>query len=82
MFIKIANLRDGEYFYEFNEPVEEIELENPFCNNFTAALKLSKIHNQLILDAEISANANFECDRCAALFNEEVRSKVQDGLFV
>ena len=75
MFIKISNLRDGEYFYEFNEPVEEIELENPFYNNFTAAVKLSKVHNQLILDAKLSANANFEYDRCAALFNMDVKTK-------
>ncbi len=74
MFIKISNLRDGEYFYQFNEPVEEIELEIPFYNNFSAAVKLSKIHNQIILDAELSANANFECDRCASLFSKEVKA--------
>ncbi|MFZ0452314.1 MAG: DUF177 domain-containing protein [Ignavibacteriaceae bacterium] len=74
MFIKISNLRDGEYFYQFNEPVEEIELENPFNSNFTAAVKLSKVHNQLVLDAELSAHANFECDRCAARFDKAVKA--------
>ena len=74
MFIKISNLRDGEYFYQFNEPVEEIELENPFYNNFTAAVKLSKVHNQLVLDAELSAHANFECDRCATVFDKPVNT--------
>ena len=74
MFIKISNLRDGEYFFQFNEPVEEIELENPFYNNFTAAVKLSKVHNQLVLDAELSAHANFECDRCATVFDKPVNT--------
>jgi DUF177 domain-containing protein len=74
MFIKISNLRDGEYYYQFNEPVNEIELENPFYDNFTASVKLSKVHNQIILDAELSANANFECDRCASLFNKTVKA--------
>ena len=74
MFIKISNLRDGEYLYQFNEPIEEIELENPFYNNFTASVKLSKVHNQIVLDAELSANANFECDRCANRFNLEVKA--------
>lgn len=74
MFIKISNLRDGEYLYQFNEPVEEIELENPFYNNFTATVKLSKVYNHLVLDAELSANANFECDRCANWFNQEVKA--------
>ena len=75
MFIKISNLRDGEYFYTFNESVEEIELELPFYDKFTASVKLSKVHNQVIVDAELSANANFECDRCAALFNMDVKTK-------
>ncbi|MEJ2616908.1 MAG: DUF177 domain-containing protein [Ignavibacteriaceae bacterium] len=74
MFIKISNLRDGEYVYQFNEPVEEIELENPFYNNFTAAVKLSKVNNQLVLDAELSAHANFECDRCAVRFDMPVNA--------
>ena len=74
MFIKISNLRDGEYFYTFNEPIEEIELELPFYDNFTASVKVSKVHNQLILDAELSANANFECDRCASFYKKEVKA--------
>ncbi len=74
MFIKISNLRDGEYSYTFNEPIEEIELELPFYDNFTASVKVSKVHNQLILDAELSVNANFECDRCASLYKKEVKA--------
>jgi DUF177 domain-containing protein len=75
MFIKISNLRDGEYLYKFNEPVEEIGLENPFYNNFKASVKLSKIHNQIILDAELSAYADLECDRCTSLYKKEIKSK-------
>ena len=74
MFIKISNLRDGEYFYTFNESVKEIELELPFYDKFAASVKLSKIHNQVIIDAELSANVNFECDRCASLFKREVKA--------
>ena len=74
MFIKISNLREGDYYYKFNEPVEEIELELPFYGKFEAAVRLSKIHNQLILDAELSAYADFECDRCASLFKKNVKA--------
>jgi uncharacterized protein len=74
MFIKISNLRDGEYTYTFNEPVDEIELEKPFYSNFKASVKLSKIHNQIILEAELSAEASFECDRCTAAFKKEVNT--------
>jgi uncharacterized protein len=69
MIIKIANLSEGVHEYNFNENIKSIGLDEPFFNNFSMNVRLVKAHNQIILHGDLSLNARFSCDRCAASFD-------------
>ncbi|MFO7446290.1 MAG: DUF177 domain-containing protein [Ignavibacteriaceae bacterium] len=75
MIIKIAGLSDGVHNFSFDEAIEEIGLKKPFFGNFHLDAELTKSHNQLVLSAEITLNAEFECDRCTANYESVVKSK-------
>lgn len=68
MIIKISNLLEGEHYFNFDENVQKLELEEPFFGNFSTDVKLTKLHNQIILDSHTKINARFECDRCGTEF--------------
>lgn len=74
MKIKISNLSEGIHPFSFNELVGEVGLEIPFFGMVAVNGELNKLHNQIILDANISVNANFECDRCNASYNTTIKS--------
>ena len=74
MIIKISNLSDGVHNFSFDEPVSLIGLSEPFFGNFRLDAELEKSHNQVILKAEISLNANFDCDRCNSNYNSVIYS--------
>jgi uncharacterized protein len=77
MFIKISNLRDGVHNYSFDEAVNQINLEEPFFGNYLADIELSKSNNQIILTADFTLNAHFECDRCSNDYNTELKTRFQ-----
>lgn len=66
VIIKIAGLSDGEYDFEFDEPVSKLALDDPFYGNFNVKIKLQKMVHQIFIDVSLCVNARFECDRCAA----------------
>lgn len=68
MIIKISNLLEGKHYFNFVENVQKLELEEPFFGNFSTDVKLTKLHNQIILDSHTKINARFECDRCGTEF--------------
>jgi uncharacterized protein len=72
MKIKISNLSDGTHYFRFSEPVNKIGLEPPFLGNVEVEVELKKAHNQLIVDSSVLVNAEFECDRCASVFNKQI----------
>jgi DUF177 domain-containing protein len=65
MIIKISNLSEGFHNYTFDEPVDSLELNEPFFGSVKAQVELTKSLNQIFLDVAIEANVDFECDRCA-----------------
>ena len=69
MNIKISNLSDGIHNYKFDEDVKGLGLDEPFVKNLHVNVQLNKSHNQIILDAELSVDANLSCDRCNKNFN-------------
>ncbi len=69
MNIKISNLSDGIHNYKFDEDVNGLGLDEPFVKNLHVNVQLNKSHNQIILDAELSVDANLSCDRCNKNFN-------------
>ena len=74
MIIKISNLSEGIHHLEFDENVKNIGIDEPFFGNVNVKVELSKLHNQIILQADISANASFICDRCTKDFNTVLSS--------
>jgi uncharacterized protein len=77
MYIKIANLSDGEHYFEFIEDVSKIGLTEPFYGALKADVKLTKSHSQIIIKAEFEVKAKFECDRCTAGFNTALNTSYQ-----
>ncbi|HKI79320.1 MAG TPA: DUF177 domain-containing protein [Ignavibacteriaceae bacterium] len=77
MIIKIANLSEGNHEIRFDESIENLGVEEPFHGNCKVDVELSKANNQIILKADLSLNANFECDRCGIEFGSPVNSKYQ-----
>jgi uncharacterized protein len=75
MIIKISGLKDGVHEFEFDRKIQELELSEPFFGNYLANITLTKSHSQILLDADISISASFECDRCGTQFNSKLVSK-------
>lgn len=69
VIIKIAGLSDGEYDFEFEEPVTKLDLEHPFYGNFNVKIRLQKMIHQVFIDACFTINAQLECDRCDVSYN-------------
>ncbi len=68
MKIKISNLSDGIHNFNFDEPAADVGLEEPFFGNISIDVELNKIHSQIVLNAKIRMQAEFECDRCTNNF--------------
>lgn len=77
MIIKISGLADGVYNYNFDEPVKEIGLDEPFFGNIKVDLELNKSNNQIVIKADLVVGAKFDCDRCTAEFSTELNSEYQ-----
>ncbi len=69
MKIKISNLSDGVHNFYFDEDVGELDLKEPFWGNCKVDVELNKLHNQIILNANLTLNAKFDCDRCNKNFD-------------
>ena len=69
MKIKISNLKDGVHYFNFDESIKDVNLKDPFFGNIKVEVELNKVHNQIVLSAELSVNANFDCDRCSNNFD-------------
>ena len=77
MIIKIANLSEGVHNLSFDEDVSEIGVSEPFYGTCKVDVKLSKSHSQIVLDAELNLDANYQCDRCGRIYKAKVKSSYQ-----
>ena len=77
MIIKISNLTDGEYNFDFEEKVKTIELEEPFYGSFKSNVKLNKLHDQVIIDVKSIFKVKFDCDRCGINYKNKLTSEYQ-----
>jgi uncharacterized protein len=77
MILKIAGLGDGVHHFEFDEAIREIGLEEPFFGNFKLDMELAKARNQVIINAGLELNANFECDRCSSQYHAVINTEFQ-----
>lgn len=72
--IKVSNLANGKYEFDFVGKVDDLDIPDPYVDNFNTNVVLDKFENQLIVDAETEIPANLICDRCAREFNSEIKS--------
>ena len=76
--IKVSNLSNGRYDYDFEGKASDLEIYEPYIGNFMANVVLSKFDNQIILDAETGIKANLICDRCANEFHSVIKSNFRN----
>jgi uncharacterized protein len=75
MIIKISGLRDGIHDFNFDDDISVLGLADPFFGNFITKISLNKSYNQIILTANVSLNANFDCDRCSSNYNRTLKNE-------
>lgn len=73
--IKVSNLTNGRYDYNFQGKANDLDIPGPYVGDFNTNVTLNKFDNQIILDAETGILANFICDRCARDFQSIVTNK-------
>jgi len=74
MILKIANLSEGIHELFFDGKPAEIGLPEPFVESYKLQLKMDKRHNQIVLDAALSLNTKFVCDRCLTDFVQPIET--------
>lgn len=77
MVIKISSLSEGSHNLEYEDKIDELELKEPFSGNYLAEVKLTKLHNRIILDIGLETKAFFDCDRCGVNYNSNLRNNFQ-----
>ncbi len=75
--IKVSNLANGRYDFDFEGKVSDLEISEPYVGNFNSNVSLNKFDNQIVLDSETGITANLVCDRCAKEFQVVIKSKLK-----
>ena len=75
MIIKISNLSDGSYNYDFEGGVVDIGLEEPYTGRYETKVELSKFQDQIILNSETKIKAGMVCDRCSERYDKVIKSE-------
>jgi len=73
--IKVSNLKNGRYDFDFEGKANDLDIPEPYVDNFNTNVSLNKFDAQIILDAETGIPANLVCDRCAREFRLVIKSK-------
>ncbi len=75
MIIKISNLSDGSYNYEFEGEVAEIGLTEPYTGRYDTNVELSKFQDQIILNSGTNIKTKMVCDRCCEEYEQVIKSE-------
>jgi uncharacterized protein len=75
MIIKYTNFSDGIYNIKFRESVKNLGLEEPFEGYLDVNCRMDKSAHQIVLDCDISVDADMTCDRCDADFKTTLTNK-------
>ena len=73
--IKVSNLTNGRYDFDFEGRISDLEIFEPYVGNFKTNVSLNKFDNQIILDSRTGIAADLVCDRCASEFQTVIESK-------
>lgn len=72
MKIKISSLKEGRHFYNFDVPIEELDLTSSgFFGNVMVNVQLEKTKRHILLIATITVNKHCECDRCLREYDRQ-----------
>lgn len=72
--IKVSNLANGRYDFDFEGKASDLDIPEPYAGNFNTDIALNKFDNQIILNVDTGIPANFICDRCAREFQSVIKS--------
>ena len=75
MIIKISNLSDGSYNYEFEGEIAEIGLAEPYTGRYDTNVELSKFQDQIILNSGTNIKTKMVCDRCCEEYEQLIKSE-------
>ena len=75
MKIRISGLDNGTFTYDFEGKIDDINLEEPFYDKYRSEVVLTKIDDQMILEASTISGVRFTCDRCGVDYQRNVESK-------
>lgn len=64
MKIKISSLKDGIHEMDFTGSTEEIGLQDTYQGNYELHVVIDKSPHQMVLTADLNAEAALTCDRC------------------
>ena len=73
--IKVSNLTNGRYDFDFEGKASDLEIPEPYLGKFKTNIVLDKFDHQIIVDAVTGIPAKLICDRCAREFQTEISSK-------
>ena len=77
MIIKFSNFIDGVHKIDFDEPVKNIGLGNPYKGNINLLVEMDKAHSQIVLNCDVKVPAEFECDRCGEMYETVLTNHFQ-----
>lgn len=76
MKIFISDLNEREFFYNFVEDSDKLNLNIPeLSGNITLDIRITKSNDFILLKISISGIMKFECDRCTEIFDYNFHNK-------
>ena len=78
MIIKYTNYADGIHFIDLSKSAGKLGLHEPFCGKVLINCKMDKSHSQIVLDCDVTLDAQFICDRCAVSIRQDIKTHFQN----
>jgi uncharacterized protein len=75
MKIQVLGLSEGLHDFEFDVPSADLGLSEEFSGSVKVLASLDKTPTEILLTARLSANVNFECDRCTTPFQASLEPR-------
>lgn len=77
MIIKYTNFSDGIHEIRFDEPAENIGLDDSFFGNVVVNCRMDKSVHQIVIDFDVDAKTHLICDRCNSEYDAELTNHFQ-----
>jgi len=77
MEFKFTSYSDGVHSFTLSENASNLKLDGRFESDVYIDIKMDKSSHQIILNCELYTDANFECDRCGAIYSTELNKEFQ-----